>query len=261
MIQRRPIQRHQLAIGAGLAVGDDDVGVQVRITRAGGLMLVGDRHQTGQAHQILLPGDRVVDAGVSGMIREVFQRLRDRGRVRVDDGFMGHLARADRAGQRHTFRGAERQVEAVHTTVPERPPARAIGCCAVIQPALHNGGIRCPAGTLNVGQTDQFDRGARVAGAHPHRGAGVVLSVVLPQPATSTLGISGRRAGGTRGVVVVVDRPPRQLRNRQHVPTARVLKPPGAQPRRKHTKSVLPPISHTGVQMCHSQRRIYRLNC
>ena len=44
--QRLGIDRHQRAVGAGLAVGHDHVSVQVRVSAARGLVLVGDRHQT-----------------------------------------------------------------------------------------------------------------------------------------------------------------------------------------------------------------------
>lgn len=55
MIQRRAIDRHQSTVAAGLAVGHDDVSVQVRITRPGGLVLVGDRHQAGESNEVFLP--------------------------------------------------------------------------------------------------------------------------------------------------------------------------------------------------------------
>ena len=45
--QRLGIQRHQRAVGAGLAVGHDHMSVQVRVTAARGLVLVGDPHQPG----------------------------------------------------------------------------------------------------------------------------------------------------------------------------------------------------------------------
>lgn len=192
------------------------MGVQVRITRARGLVLVGNPHQTGQPHQVLLPRHRVVHAGVAGMLREVFQGLRDRGCVRVRDGFVGHLAGPDRPGQRHTFGGAERQIEAVHTAVPQRPPARSVGYGAVIQPTPHHVGISCPTRPLNIGETHEFGCRVGVSGAHPHRGAGVVFGVVLPQPATGSTHLRTRRRSGAGGVVVIADRPPRKLGNRQH---------------------------------------------
>ena len=136
--------------------------------------------------------------------------------MRVSDGFVGHIAGSKSADQRHTFRGAEGQIKAVHATVAERPPGRSVGCYAVVEPALHDLGISRPAGTLNIGQADEFGHGVGISGAQPDRGAGVVLGVVIAQPATGAPGIAGGRAGGAGGVVVVVDRPPRQLGNRQH---------------------------------------------
>ena len=68
VIQRLGVDRHQLPISAGLAVGHDEVGVQVRITAARGFVLVGDRHQPRQPLQVLLAGQRVVHPGVAGVL-------------------------------------------------------------------------------------------------------------------------------------------------------------------------------------------------
>ena len=81
------------------------------------------------------------------------------------------------------------------------------------QPPLDNAGISFSTDPFEVRQSDEFGRPASVADAQPEWGAGVVFGVVLAQPTAGLLGIDGR-AGR---VVVVVDRPGRQLGNRQHV--------------------------------------------
>ncbi len=54
VIQRFRVDRHQRAVRAGLAIGHQDVGVQVRVPAPRRFMLVGDPHQTRQALQILV---------------------------------------------------------------------------------------------------------------------------------------------------------------------------------------------------------------
>ena len=56
-----------------------------------------------------------------------------------------------------------------------------------------------------------------VAGQQPSRSAGVVLGVILPQSATRTRQVTTRHLSRPSGVDVVVDRPPLQLRDRQHL--------------------------------------------
>jgi hypothetical protein len=90
VIQRRAIKRHQLPVAAGLAVGHQHMGVQVRIPRAAGFVLVGHGDQTGQPHKVLLPGVRVVHPGVAGVRRQVFHRLGYRGDVCAQDRFLGN---------------------------------------------------------------------------------------------------------------------------------------------------------------------------
>jgi len=77
VMQRLGVNRYQRPVGPGLPVGHDDVGVQVRIPAPRGLVLVGAPHQPRQPLQILLPGDRVMHPGVSGMVVQV-------GHCRVD---------------------------------------------------------------------------------------------------------------------------------------------------------------------------------
>ena len=138
VIQRRPVDGHHDAVGAGLAVGHDDVGVQVRVPAPRGLVLIGDRRQPGQAHEVFLAGVRVVDPGVAGMGGQVFHRLGDRGGVGVGDRLGQHIViAAQRPHERHALGCAERQIEAVHTALPEGAPLRTVGCDAVVEPAGH----------------------------------------------------------------------------------------------------------------------------
>jgi hypothetical protein len=91
VIQRGPVDGHHDTVGAGLAVGHDDMGVQVRVAAPRGLVLIGDRRQAGQAHQILLTGARVVHPRVAGMRGQIFHRLGQRGGVRVGDRLSHHV--------------------------------------------------------------------------------------------------------------------------------------------------------------------------
>ncbi len=55
VVQRFGVDRHQRAVSAGLPVGHDDVGVQVRIPAPRRFVLVGDPHQARQPLQIFFP--------------------------------------------------------------------------------------------------------------------------------------------------------------------------------------------------------------
>ena len=226
VIQRRAVDRHDLPVGAGLAVGHDDVGVQVRVPAPRGLVLVGDGHQTRQPHQVFLAGARVVHPGVAGVGGQVLHRLGERGGVRVGDRLGHHIIGAQRPNQRDALGCAERQIEAVHTALTECAPVRTVGCDPVVEPARHQPRVGVSPGALGVGQTDQRRDGAGVAGQQPHRGAGFAFGVVLPQPAARPRQIPGSVLGGLGGVDVVVDRPPLELGDRQHrshPPTAGAL--------------------------------------
>ena len=115
-----------------------------------------------------------------------------RGGVRVDDRFVRHVITAHRADQRHTFRRTKRQIKPVHTARTERAPALPVGRRTVIEPARHHLRIGLPTGALHITQPDQLGGRAGVAGAQPHRGAGVAFGVVLAQ---TTIGPPGIRGG------------------------------------------------------------------
>ena len=202
VIQRGPVDGHHRAVGAGLAVGDDDVGVQVRVPAPRGLVLIGDRHQPGQPHQVLLAGVRVVDPGVAGMGGQVFHRLGDRGGVGVGDRLGQHIViAAQRPHQRHTLGRAERQIEPVHPALPERAPAAHRWVRrrrrASAPPPRHR--PHRPTRWASVRPTNAGD-GVGVAGQQPCRGAGFVLGVVLPQPATRACHDRGWRVSAVRAV-------------------------------------------------------------
>jgi hypothetical protein len=75
VIQRRAVNRHQLPVGAGLPIRDDDMGMQMRIPAPRRFVLIGDRRQSGQAHEVFFSGVRVVHSGVAGVGGEVLHRL------------------------------------------------------------------------------------------------------------------------------------------------------------------------------------------
>ena len=103
VIQRLAVDRHQLAVGAGLAVGDDDVGVQVRVPAPRRFVLIGDRHQPGQPLQVLLPGDRVVHPGVAGVLVQILHRLGDGRGVRVGDHLLRRRHRSAPGSATHSW--------------------------------------------------------------------------------------------------------------------------------------------------------------
>ena len=78
VVQRLGVNRHQRAVGAGLPVGHDDMGVQVRIPAPRRLVLIGDPHQPRQPLQILIPGHRVMHPGVAGVLVQIGHRRVDR---------------------------------------------------------------------------------------------------------------------------------------------------------------------------------------
>jgi hypothetical protein len=105
----------------------------------------------------------------------------------------------------------------VHAALPEGAPLRTVGSDAVIKPAGHQFGIGLSARALGVGQAHQRGDGVGVTGQQPCRGAGFVFGVVLPQPATRTGQVTAGGLGSPGGVDVVVDRPPLELGDRQHL--------------------------------------------
>jgi hypothetical protein len=216
VIQRRPIDRHYHTVGANLAIGHDHMGVQVRVAAPGRLVLIGDRHQSGQPHKVFLPGARIVDSRVSRMNGQIFHRLGHRGGVRVGDRLGHHVIGAQCPDERHTLGCAERQVEPVHAALPEGAPLRTDGSDAVVEPAGHQFRISLSAGALHIGQAHQSADGVGVAGQQPCGGAGFMFGVVLPQPPTRARQITAGGRGGMGGVYVVADRPPLQLGDRQH---------------------------------------------
>lgn len=116
MPQRVGVHRGQRAVHPRLFVGQDDVGVQVRITCAAGLVVVGDGHQTRQPLQILFAAGGVVHTGVAGVLMDVFQGLAHPRVVRVEDGLL-HDVGAVGAHQTEAFRRAKR--EAIARGLPQ----------------------------------------------------------------------------------------------------------------------------------------------
>lgn len=137
MPQRVGVHRGQRAVHPRLFVGQDDVGVQVRITCAAGLVVGGDGHQTRQPLQILFAAGGVVHTGVAGVLMDVFQGLAHPRVVRVEDGLL-HDVGAVGAHQTEAFRRAKRQIHAVVVAGGEAPAAGAVGSDSVVEPALHN---------------------------------------------------------------------------------------------------------------------------
>lgn len=137
VIETRPVQRHQPPIRTRLPVGNQHVGVQMRVPGPRGFVLKTGRHDPRKPHQILLTRARVVHTGVAPVLGQILHRLGDREGVRICDRFAGHVV-AQTAHQRHAFRGAERQVITVHRRpLSERPTTRAARRFPVVQPPRH----------------------------------------------------------------------------------------------------------------------------
>ncbi|SLA06451.1 Uncharacterised protein [Mycobacteroides abscessus subsp. abscessus] len=227
--QTGAVNRHQPAISAGLPIRHQHVGVQVRIPRPRGLMLIGRGHQTGQLLEVFFSRHRVVHPGVAGMRGEVLQSFRDRRLVRRSDRFITHIA-AEHPSQRHRFRRAKRQIEPVHPALAMRPTTLPRRRHTLVQPARHHIRISIPTGPLSGTQTNQLRDRRHIPRARPDGGAGVTFGVVLGQPSVGFLPVRHGVADCPRGVVVIVHRPQRQLRHRQHP----YPPPPRPDPARNH---------------------------
>ena len=98
VIQALGVQADQLAICSGLAVGHDDVGVQVWVAASRRFVLVGDGHQAGQTLQVLVPRGGVVYAGVAGVTVQVLHGRVHRLGVRGGEDFLRDVV-GERADQ------------------------------------------------------------------------------------------------------------------------------------------------------------------
>jgi hypothetical protein len=145
-----------------LPVGDDDVGVQMRIPTPAGFVLVRDRHQTGQVLQVLLLGDWVVHPRVAGVRGQILHCFGERGGVRVGEPLRSHVVGFQCPDQRDALRGGERQVIPMHALRAQRAAMRAVGRDAVVEPARHHRGIRLTSRALTVGQPHQPGGGMRI---------------------------------------------------------------------------------------------------
>lgn len=119
VIQRRAVNRHHHTVGAGLAIRQYDMSVQMRVPAPRGLVLIGDRHQSGQAHEVFFSGERVVHPGVAGMRGQVFHRLGQCGGVGVGDRLGDHVISAHRPDERQVG-GTTTQPRSVLTRSPTK---------------------------------------------------------------------------------------------------------------------------------------------
>ena len=208
VVQRRRIQRHQGAIGAGLPVGHDDVGVQVRVAAPRGFVLVGDGRQSGQPLQVLCRGRRVVHPRVAGVLVQVVQGGLNGSAVRLGDHFLVEIA-GQRPHQRHALGCGERQVKAVHGSCGEGAPPRPVGGDSLVEP----GGRHLPVNNATrqgrAGEPGQLADFLRVTGHHPGRYPRVTFGVVLAEPAAGTLTVHRGLFGLGGGLLVIRDAPTR----------------------------------------------------
>ena len=135
VVQRLGVDRHQRAVGAGLPVGHDDMGVQVRVPAARRFMLIGDRRPA----QAAAAGP---SSPVTGLCTRVYPACCVQvGHRRVDRPLMGagHRFFADVVGQAPaaaTHSWARRRSDRTRAhCLGERPPGRPVGGDPVIEPA------------------------------------------------------------------------------------------------------------------------------
>lgn len=75
------------------------MGVEVRVSAPGCLVLVGDGHQPWQTLEVFVSGDRVVHSGVAGVVVQVLHRRVHRAVVCGGEDFRGDVV-GERADQR-----------------------------------------------------------------------------------------------------------------------------------------------------------------
>ena len=140
VVQALGVDADQMAVGAGLAVGHDDVGVQVRVSASRRFVLVGDRHQAGQSLQVLVSGDRVVHPGVAGVLVQVLHRRLNGFGVGGGEDFLGDVV-GERPNQGDAFGCCEGEIESVHALVGEVASGGPVGRSTVIEPDAGDFGV------------------------------------------------------------------------------------------------------------------------
>ncbi len=179
-------------------------------------MLVGDRGQPGQAHQVFLTGVRIVHPRVASVGGQVLHRLQQCSAVCVGDRLGHHIIGPQRSNQRDALGCAMVRSNPCSPRSPNARPCAPFGAIpSSSQRATTCASASPPTGWISV-KPDQGGGYVGVACEQPCWGAGFAFGVVLPQAATCARSVPRGVFGGLGGVNVVVDRPPRELGDRQH---------------------------------------------
>jgi hypothetical protein len=90
-------------------------------------MLVGDRGQPGQAHQVFVTGVRIVHPRVASVGGQVLHRLQQCSAVCVGDRLGHHIIGPQRSNQRDALGCAKGQIKPMLSALTERSPMRTVG--------------------------------------------------------------------------------------------------------------------------------------
>ena len=150
-------------------------------------MLVGDRGQPGQAHQVFVTGVRIVHPRVASVGGQVLHRLQQCSAVCVGDRLGHHIIGPQRSNQRDALGCAKGQIKPMLSALTERSPMRTVGAIpSSSQRATTCASVSPPTGWISV-KPDQGGGYVGVACEQPCWGAGFAFGVVLPQAATCAL--------------------------------------------------------------------------
>ena len=116
-------------------------------------MLVGDRGQPGQAHQVFLTGVRIVHPRVASVGGQVLHRLQQCSAVCVGDRLGHHIIGPQRSNQRDALGCANGQIKPMLSALTERSPMRTVRSDPLVKPARHYLCVGVPADRLDIGQT------------------------------------------------------------------------------------------------------------
>ena len=148
-------------------------------------MLVGDRGQPGQAHQVFVTGVRIVHPRVASVGGQVLHRLQQCSAVCVGDRLGHHIIGPQRSNQRDALGCAKVRSNPYS---PRSPNARP---CAPSERSPRQASAPLPVRRRPrrhaIGQPDQGGGYVGVACEQPCWGAGFAFGVVLPQAATCAL--------------------------------------------------------------------------
>ncbi len=179
---------------------------------------------------------------------QIFERLSDRHLMRRRHRFVDHII-AKRTHQRHRF-GGRKNVKSNPCTPPclpcARPHSPPDGATPSSSQRATTSGSASPPPPRSLSLNPTNSAATRASPpAHVHTGGtGVTFGVILRQPTISPLTVFHRIAHRPRSAVVVVHRPPRQLRHRQHAKPPIIGTRPPNPPGQESPTDAPQPASH-----------------